>query len=77
MCVSHGVRETLPGLLLALVYLLRRAIVLRRPKPFLGLKGMDRREAEEELKSRILVAGAHFSGPFPSSKEVGRVGAST
>lgn len=67
------VRETLPGLLLVLIYLLRRAIVLRRPKPFVGLKDMDRREAEEELKSRLLVAGAQFSGLFPSSKEVGRM----
>lgn len=38
---------------------------------------MDRKDAEKELRARLIDAGAQFKHQFPSSKEVGRVGAST
>ena len=38
---------------------------------------MDRKDAEKELRARLIDAGAQFKRLIPSSEEVGRVGAST
>eukprot|EP00752_Nemacystus_decipiens_P003333 g3084.t1 len=40
------------------------------PKPFVGLKQMRRKDAENTLKIRLIEAGAKFKGLFPSAREI-------